>query len=124
MFTRKLNPMDEEKDKINISEVLKFIDEVQEYIRQHKDDRVKEIGDRVIVWDGSYNVEKNTGVHYTGIDPLFKQTAIVIDTDCNHKYWEELLDTEITLDLLLKFDTGEEVYTKSEMVKRIDDSEI
>jgi hypothetical protein len=116
--------MDEEKDKINISEVLKFIDEVQEYIRQHKDDRVKEIGDRVLVWDGSYNVEKNTGVHYTGIDPLFKQTAIVIDTDCNHKYWEELLDTEITLDLLLKFDTGEEVYTKSEMVKRIDDSEI
>lgn len=116
--------MSEEKDKIDISEVLKFIDEVQEYIRQNKDERVKEIGDRVLVWDGSYNVEKDNGIHRTGIDPLFKHPAIVIATDCNYKYREELLDMDITLDLLLKFDTGEEIYTKSEMVKRIDDSEI
>ncbi len=124
MFIRKLKVMSEEKDKIDISDVLKFIDEVQEYIRQNKDDRNKEIGDRVLVWDGSYNVEKDNGIHRTGIDPLFKQTAIVIATDCNYKYREELLDMDITLDLLLKFDTGEEIYTKSEMVKRIDDSEI
>ena len=116
--------MSEDKDRIDISDMLKFIDEVQEYIRQNKDDRNKEIGDRVLVWDGSYNEEKDSKTHRTGIDPLFQQTAIVIATDCNYKYREELLDMDITLDLLLKFDTGEEIYTKSEMVKRIDDSEI
>jgi hypothetical protein len=33
-------------------------------------------------------------------------------------------DKVVTLDLLIKFDTGEEVYTQSEMVKRIDDGKI
>lgn len=116
--------MSEDKDRIDISDMLKFIDEVQEYIRQNKDDRNKEIGDRVLVWDGSYNEEKDSKTHRTGIDPLFQQTAIVIATDCNYIYHEELLDMDIVLDLLLKFDTGEEIYTKSEMVRRIDDSEI
>jgi hypothetical protein len=30
----------------------------------------------------------------------------------------------VNLDLLIKFESGEEVYTQSEMVKRIDDGKI
>lgn len=109
----------EEKDPFT-KEIMSLIEEIQSVIKLHKDDRKKDVGDRVIVWDGSYNVDKNTGVHRAGIDKLFQNHGIVIETNCNFTYHDKIIDDEKTLDLLIKFDTGEEVYTQSEMVKRID----
>jgi hypothetical protein len=105
-------------------ESVKMLKEVQEYIKQHKDDRVKEIGDRVIIWDGSYNIDKNTLKHRSGIDKLFQNPGIVIETNCDFTYVEKYLEMVVSLDLLIKFETGEEVYTQSKMVKRIDDGKI
>ena len=101
----------------NLAEVRKVIDE-------NKDNRTKEVGDKVLVWDGSYNVDKNTGKKRWGVDPLFKNTAIVIKTNCDEKIETSLDGTVFNLDLLLRFDGGEEVYTTSNMVKRIDNSKI
>lgn len=106
-------------------ESVKMLQEIQKYIKEHKDDRVKEIGDRVIIWDGSYNIDKDTLKHRSGIDKLFQNHGIVIQTNCDYTYVEKYMDNKVvSLDLLIKFDTGEEVYTQSEMVKRIDDGKI
>lgn len=106
-------------------ESVNMLKEIQEYIKQHKDDRIKDVGDRVIIWDGSYNIDKNTLKHRSGIDKLFQNTGIVIQTNCDYTYTEKYLDNKVVhLDLLIKFESGEEVYTQSEMVKRIDDGKI
>ena len=106
-------------------ESVKMLQEIQKYIKEHKDDRTKEVGDRVIIWDGSYNLDKDTLKHRSGIDKLFQNHGIVIQTNCDYTYVEKYMDNKVvSLDLLIKFDTGEEVYTQSEMVKRIDDGKI
>jgi hypothetical protein len=104
---------------------VKMLKEIQDTIRKHKDDRVKEVGDRVLIWDGSYNMDKNTLKSRYGIDDLFQNPGIVIQTNCEFIYVEQLLDDMVVnLDLLIKFETGEEIYTKSTMVKRIDNDKI
>ena len=106
-------------------ESVKMLEKLQLYIREHKDDRTKEVGDRVIVWDGSYNIDKSTLKHRIGIDKLFQKPGIVIQTNCDYTYVENHFEKNIiNLDLLVKFDTGEEVYTQSAMVKRTDDNKI
>lgn len=116
---------DENNSDNSFLESVKMLQEIQKYINQHKDDRTKEVGDRVIVWDGSYNIDKNTLKHRSGIDKLFQNSGIVIETKCNYTYTEKYLDNKVVyLDLLIKFETGEEVYTQSEMVKRIDKNNI
>lgn len=95
-------------------------------IAQNKDDRTKEIGDRVKVWDGSGNVDKVTGKHRYGIDPLFNNTAIVVETGCNIEYRDKSMSMLLrkdwfkVCDLLLAFPSGELVYCSSEFVKRVD----
>ena len=104
---------------------INLLKELQEYIKQHKDDRVKEVGDRVLIWDGSYNMDKNTLKSRYGIDDLFQNPGIVIQTNCKFIYVEKLLDDMVVnLDLLIKFESGEEIYTQSAMVKRIDDDKV
>ena len=107
-----------------INAIMGLISEIQSEIDENKDTRTKEIGDRVLIWDGSYNLDKNTGKHRNGIDKLFQNPGIVIQTNCEIEYIEELMDELVVLDLLIKFDTGEEVYTNSDMVKRIDKDNI
>ena len=90
-------------------------------INANKDDRLKSVGDRVKVWDGSANIDKNTQEHRSGVDPLFKDhTAIVIETGCHVVITEQVISDYIC-DILLKFPNGEEVYVDSSMVKRMDD---
>jgi hypothetical protein len=102
-----------------------LLKEIQEYIKQHKDDRVKEVGDRVLIWDGSYNMDKNTNKNRSGIDKLFQNPGIVIQTNCDFTYVEEYLENMVvSLDLLIKFESGEEIYTQSAMVKRNDDDKV
>jgi len=101
-------------------ESIKMLEELRKIQEENKDNRVKEIGDRVIVWDGSYNIDKNTSKHRSGIDKLFQNPGIVIQTNCEIKHYESLIEKTVILDLLIRFETGEEVYTSSDMVKRID----
>jgi hypothetical protein len=103
-------------------ESIKMLEELKKIREKNQDDRVKDIGDRVIVWDGSYNIDKNTSKHRSGIDILFQNHGIVIQTNCGIKHYEPIIEKTVILDLLIKFETGEEVYTSSEMVKRIDDN--
>ncbi len=107
-----------------LDDLYEHLSEIRKIIAENKDDRTKEVGDKVLVWDGSYNVDKNTGKKRWGIDPLFKNPAIVIKTNCDEKTETSLDGTVINLDLLIIFDGGEEVYTTSNMVKRIDDGKI
>ena len=118
-FLNENNKEDEFLSSINL------LKELQEYIKQHKDDRVKEVGDRVLIWDGSYNMDKNTNKSRSGFDKLFQKPGIVIQTNCEFIYVEQLLDyMVVNLDLLIKFESGEEIYTQSAMVKRIDDDKV
>jgi len=81
-------------------------------------------GDIVKIIDGSNNKDKKTGEHRHGIDSLFKtHKAVVIETDLsiptyidfeNYKQ-EDKLTPWMFSDLLLKFETGQEVYTSSKM---------
>ena len=104
---------------------VNLLKQLQEYIKQNKDDRVKEVGDRVLIWDGSYNMDKNTNKSRSGFDKLFLKPGIVIQTNCEFIYVEKLLDDmTVNLDLLIKFESGEEIYTQSAMVKRIDDDKV
>lgn len=96
----------------------------QAIIALNKDDRKKEIGDRVIVWDGSGNIDKHTNKSRYGIDPLFKNNqAIVIAINCEAVSSNPMLNRHIgrncdkLCDLLLKFPSGEEVYCSSEFVR-------
>ncbi len=107
-----------------LDDLYRNLAEVRKVIAENKDNRTKEVGDKVLVWDGSYNVDKNTGKKRWGIDPLFTNPAIVIKTNCDEKTDTSLDGTVFNLDLLLKFDSGEEVYTTSNMVKRIDKNNI
>ncbi len=88
----------------------------------NSDDKKKEIGDRVVVWDGSGNIDKNTKVKRWGIDKLFKSEAIVIAI--NQSIYTQRNEIQIKmglesylLDLLIVFPTGEEVYTASQFVR-------
>jgi hypothetical protein len=104
---------------------VNLLKQLQEYIKQKRDDRVKEVGDRVLIWDGSYNMDKNTNKSRSGFDKLFLKPGIVIQTNCEFIYVEKLLDDmTVNLDLLIKFESGEEIYTQSAMVKRIDDDKV
>ena len=101
-------------------QLLNLRDKILEEISKHKDDRIKVVGDRVKVWDGSANIDKETGQCRAGIDPLFENNdAIIIEVDCNIKISAFTSYTRIC-DVLLKFPKGEEVYCASSMVKRID----
>ena len=104
-----------------MEEIIKIRDNIMAKIKKEKDDRVKEVGDRVKIWDGSGNHDKNTKEHRYGIDELFKSEGIVIACGLSvpsiSKYDHE---TKYIFDLLIKFPNGEEVYTNSKFVKRTD----
>ncbi len=56
---------------------------VDAMIVMNQDTQPKEVGDRVGVWSGPFNVDATDGHFRKGNDPLFeKQTGIVIETGC------------------------------------------
>lgn len=108
-----------------IHNIEQYILELSEIIKDNTDNRVKDVGDIVKIWDGSYNQDKHTGEIRNGINLLFESNAIVIEKDCKifggvKEFEKRLGFKEKNLDLLLKFPSGEEVYCKSSLVKRID----
>jgi hypothetical protein len=104
-----------------LADINRIRSEISAFIDANKDDRVKSIGDRVKIWDGSGNVDKVSGIKRDGIDPLFKNIGIVIETNCERTLVPALpWESEKHLDLLIVFPDGEEVYTSSRFVQIID----
>lgn len=97
------------------------IAKIQAEILEKQDLRTKEVGDRVKIWDGSGNHDKNTKEHRYGIDELFKSEAIVIATGLSVSNIREYdFQPKYNLDVLLRFPNGEEVYTMSSCISRTD----
>lgn len=113
-----------EHEEFSTDHILELYQSIKKKIESNTDNRIKDVGDRVKVWDGSGNVDKKTNKKRFGIDILFEQESIIIETGC--KIYSE--KTHVTkdgylCDLLLRFPGGEEVYCSSEFVKRIDNYE-
>lgn len=106
--------------------MISLISEVKEIIELNQDNRTKEVGDKVKVWDGSGNIDKTTGEHRSGIDPLFTNTAIVIETGCKIIDSDPIMNKVLqkncdrVCDLLLAFPSGEQVYCSSNCVKIVE----
>lgn len=84
------------------------------------------VGDIVVVVDGSNNKDRRTGISRHGIDLLFTtQKAVVIQSNLRLATYHDFdnyrkkgrLMSWMYSDLLLRFETGEEVYTSSKMCK-------
>lgn len=113
-----LNPNYNSKE--SFEDMIKLI---RKAIKENNDPRTKEIGDKVLIWDFSWNKDKNTGEHCSINDKTIVDTpGIVIDTNCD--ILADDTSEPIQLDLLVKFPAGEEVYVASNCVKRIDTNKI
>lgn len=107
-------------DKTNYLEKLIKLQELMlSEMNSKNDNRTKVVGDKVRVWDGSYNIDDN-GVDRPDIEPLFEDEAIVIEIGCDKKV--EGLDDDIkTLDLRLNFPKYNiNLWTASMFVQLID----
>jgi hypothetical protein len=49
----------------------------------NQDRRIKEVGDRVLVCDGTLDFDPVDGKNVPGYDPLFQERGIVIEVGCN-----------------------------------------
>lgn len=107
------------------------IDCLTSYQKKYEDPRPKELGDRVKVWDGSYNKDFYSSIRRKSKSLLFKKSfAIIIKTNCKKELvYAEIKDNKtgrITrlkeqLDLLLYFpESKEKIYCSSKCVARID----
>lgn len=111
----------------NIQDYAKrMMQEISEIIAKNTDNRIKSVGDRVIVWDFSGFTDKETGKRI-GFYELGKTKddeikGIFIQTDCK-KIYQLFFGPQITLDLLLVIN-NKEYYTSSNFVKRIDTDKI
>jgi hypothetical protein len=99
-------------------EIWRLMALIQTTIQVNYDGRKKEVGDRVIIWDWSYSRDINGRSHSrsTGYD---EKTGIVIKTDCNFLS-ESFLGEDRYVDLLIVFEDGNKIYTRSDFVRRID----
>jgi len=110
-----------------IDEFSSFMKSVKVIKENNFDFRNKEIGDRVLLWDYSYNEDVTTGKHYTYSSKLHDLEAIVIQTNLNIKVDKNVFGKLIThskLDMVIRFSNGIEIYTSSDCVKRIDNYKI
>ncbi len=78
----------------NLAEILVTIDE-------NKCNKPKEIGDRVMIWDGSDNEDVETGKHYFGNDEIFKYPVIIIEKDCINEYFDPHIESKTNRDLVV-----------------------
>lgn len=106
-------------------EFFKLFINLMNHIESNTDHREKKVGDYVRVWDGSANVD-NLGRSRHGIDPLFKQKAILVMDDCEKKITkrqfllnkneiEEILDCELFFP-----ESGITVWTKKQFLQLAD----
>jgi hypothetical protein len=111
--------MENQKDTEFIQGMLELKKKILTEMARHQDDREKKIGDRVIIWDWSANIDKRTGESRSGFSELADKEGIIIETDCGIEDKPFAKKTYIC-DVLIKFPDGEEVYCASSMIKRTD----
>lgn len=66
--------------------ITRNLAEVRKKITENTCNKPKDIGDRVMVWDGSDSEDIETGEHYSGIHEIFKHPLIIIEKDCKNEY--------------------------------------
>ena len=95
--------------------------EINEMIKETS--KIFNIGDVIKITDGSNNIDKNTLEKRYGIDELFKtKTAEIIKKDLFIIQSDRAVsETEISqyqvCDILVRFESGEEVYTSSLLIR-------
>lgn len=70
-------------------------------VAENKCNKPKDIGDRVIVWDGSYSEDIETGKKYYGIDEIFKHPMIIIEKDCVNEYPDPIIKRKTNRDIVV-----------------------
>lgn len=75
-------------------------------------------GDKVRIYDFSYNFDSKTGRHLRCADNNACYTAIVIQAGCN-RFVQGVLDWVVQCDLLILYQNGQTLYVNSNMVKVI-----
>lgn len=79
----------------------------------HSTEHEFKFGDRVKIYDGSYNVEMKTGITRHGIDRLFtEQMGVIIKTGESVYMWGKSPDQYlINLDLVVLYPCGTQIHT-------------
>lgn len=76
-------------------QALEGIAKCNKVIAENQCNKPKDIGDRVMVWDGSFSEDLETGEHYSGIDDIFQYPVILIEKNCKNPYVDSI-DKDIT----------------------------
>lgn len=106
-------------------QLKKQLDFLKDHIESNTDKRVKEIGDRVQVWDLSLALTEDGERYFPfgeDVEKRFDMPALVIEKGLSKPSKDILGNTHI-LDLLVEYQDGKKIYTKSEFVKRSDNYE-
>ena len=97
-----------------------------------KDDRTKNLYDRVVFWKPSLAIDKSNNQALEYDSPMKNKEAIVIGINQNKivtvgKVYDALtgamMDIKANLDLLVLFPNNQEVYIDSDSVRRTDNDE-
>lgn len=112
---------DEEKE---IEEIKENLARLEQEIAENRDNRVKEVGDRIKVWDGSSLTDIHGNERYI-IDPPFtvREYFIVVSTGQKEMVRDEIVDVvyeEIQDLVIVDPETEEKFRVSSEGVKIID----
>jgi hypothetical protein len=100
------------------SKAINLLIDINMAISNNKCNKPKDIGDRVLVWDASYNVDLKTGKSYSGIDEIFKNPGIIIEKDCNYEYVDPIFHEKERLDIVVYFQKHDaKVATQMDSVK-------
>lgn len=113
-------PLNEQPNIFEFLALLNSEEKLREEIRKNTDLRHKDVGDRVIVWDGSFSENVNTREKYCG-EMLNKHTCIVIAINQNHHISYPLMDTvlDVTLDMVVWSPIYGAIRTQAELVKLV-----
>jgi hypothetical protein len=91
-------------------------------IRANYDNRIKQIGDRVLIWDSSGSCDMSGKLYYE-CEEFFKQEMIIIDTNIKYSVNISYLDQihNLSLDLILYSPSAEKtIRSNSEFCRIID----
>lgn len=115
------NYCNREDEDLLFQQIRQMKSRIEAEIATNIDPRKKELGDRVIVWDGSYSeAVSDPKKNYSGIE-LNDHTCIVIAINQNYAHKKEYMDGEQILDLVvhsLKF--SRDIRTSSDCVRILD----
>jgi hypothetical protein len=100
------------------SDILNLAVKIQAKIDSKTDNRIKTIGDRVIIWDWSYSLDTK-GKHHNRFTGHDEEEGIIIKTNLHIKT-AVFFNKDKFADILVLFPNGDEIYTSSKFVSRTD----